>query len=344
MKPALTMTLTALLACSVAHAADPKSPVPTGIPNAAFSGKVVETMVSGGYTYALLDTGKEKKWVATFEFEVHTSDVANVESAYEMTGFSSPTLNRTFDHIFFASALTVGTNSANVVHGIPQGHHGTEGTEAKESANEAPAELIPGTVIETMNAGGYTYVRVKSTNETIWAATTRMEIKNGDRVSVPRGQVMKNFNSPTLKRTFDSIYFVGYIDKEGEKPHAAASASGNPHAGSAAAPVVQLASPIAPPAGGTSIADLFANRKKLAGKDVVLRGQVTKVTLEVLDRNWLHLVDGSGKPGETEITITTSQKADLGDIVTVKGRVALDQDFGYGYSYPVLVEKASVSK
>jgi len=33
----------------------------------------------------------------------------------------------------------------------------------------------------------------------------------------------------------------------------------------------------------------------------------------------------------------------VGDTVLVKGKVLLDQDFGYGYKYDVLVENAEVT-
>lgn len=337
MKKLMFAAVLCLAAVRASTAAQPETPAPGGLFNASFSGKVIESMKSGGYTYVLVDTGKEKKWTATFEFEVRTGDVVHVQNAYEMTGFSSPTLNRTFDHIFFASGMTLGTGSVNVVHGIPPGHHGTE----SEEPPAAPVAGISGKVIETMNAGGYTYVRVKSSNETIWAATTRFEVKNGDRVTVPRGEIMKNFSSPSLHRTFDSIYFVGFITPEGGKT---AGPAANPHGAAAGAAPAALKAPIAQPRGGTSIADLHAKRKQLAGKEVLVKGQVTKVTLEIMDRNWVHIADGTGKPGENDLTITTADTAAVGELITVRGRVALDQDFGYGYAYPLLIEKASLTK
>jgi len=60
----------------------------------------------------------------------------------------------------------------------------------------------------------------------------------------------------------------------------------------------------------------------------------------VLGKNWLHLKDGSGKPGSDDLTVTTTQHAAVGDVVTIKGVVHLDRDFGSGYSYAVLIEEA----
>lgn len=40
--------------------------------------------------------------------------------------------------------------------------------------------------------------------------------------------------------------------------------------------------------------------------------------------------------------MTTSQMAKVSDLVTVAGVVRLNQDFGAGYVYPVLIENAKL--
>jgi hypothetical protein len=76
----------------------------------ALSGTVVETMRSGGYTYARLDTGA---WIAGPETAVAVGAAISATGATKMTGFHSDTLNRTFDAIFFVSAITAGAGPAN---------------------------------------------------------------------------------------------------------------------------------------------------------------------------------------------------------------------------------------
>ena len=104
--------------------------------------------------------------------------------------------------------------------------------------------------------------------------------------------------------------------------------------------------PVAPPAGGSSIADVWANRAKLAGKTVTVRGTVVKFNGGILDRNWLHLQDGSGKAadGTNDLTVTTDAVAKVGDVVTVTGTVVVDKDFGSGYAYALMLEKAKIGK
>jgi hypothetical protein len=69
------------------------------------SGTAIETLHSGGYTYVLLDTGKEKVWVAGPQTSVRPGDRIRVQNAMPMRDFVSKSLNRTFETIYFASAL-----------------------------------------------------------------------------------------------------------------------------------------------------------------------------------------------------------------------------------------------
>ena len=102
------------------------------------------------------------------------------------------------------------------------------------------------------------------------------------------------------------------------------------------------AEPIPQPAGGTSIAEVWANRVSLAGKTVTVRGKVVKFHAAIMNRNWLHLHDGTGKAadGTHDLTFTTDDVTKVGDTVTATGTVAVDKDFTAGYKYGVIVEGA----
>ncbi len=72
------------------------------------AGKVLETMNSGGYTYVQIDTGSEKIWAATPEFSVQVGDAVVIPEGMPMADFHSPTLNRTFDVVYFVPSISVG--------------------------------------------------------------------------------------------------------------------------------------------------------------------------------------------------------------------------------------------
>ena len=94
-----------------------------------------------------------------------------------------------------------------------------------------------------------------------------------------------------------------------------------------------------------SIGDLYKQRTELKGKLVKLQGKVVKVNNQIMQRNFIHLQDGTGSPddGSNDITITSQDTAQIGDQVTVTGTLVLDHDFGAGYKYPMLVEKATIT-
>ncbi len=210
--------------------------------------------------------------------------------------------------------------------------------------NQATAE---GTVAETMDAANYTYVRVKTASGELWAATSTFKVAVGDKVVVPLDNPMANFHSQSLKRDFPLIYFVPQVARDGQPlPVSAPDQSTAPpmtRTGQAP-PAPAKVEPIAPPPGGMSIADVWAKSASLGGKTVAVRGKVVKYNGAILGFNWIHIQDGSGtaKDGTNDITVTSTDTAALGDIVTITGTVVLDKDFGSGYSYAVLLQNARV--
>ena len=99
-------------------------------------------------------------------------------------------------------------------------------------------------------------------------------------------------------------------------------------------------------ADGRTVAEVWAQKAQLKDKSVAIRGQVVKYSANIMGKNWLHVRDGSGKAekNDHDITITTTDETKVGDVVTVKGLVRVDKDFGAGYAYPVIVEDAKIAK
>jgi hypothetical protein len=226
-------------------------------------------------------------------------------------------------------------------------------TAAPAAAGEAAAtRTVTGTVVETMDAANYTYVLLDTGTEKIWAASSTFTVAVGDRLVVPLETPMANFHSQTLNRDFPLIYFASSVSRDGQpvpaaSPHGGGSgqpamtrSSGHPPMGQAAT----VTEKIAPAPGGTTIADIWANRKALAGKPVTVRGKVVRFNGAILDRNWIHLQDGSGKAdeGTNDLLVTTSATAKVGDVITATGTVLVDKDFGAGYAYAVLIDNATI--
>lgn len=227
---------------------------------------------------------------------------------------------------------------------------------------------VSGTVLETMDASDYTYMRLKTTSGEMWAAVNKTKIARGDAVTVTNAMAMDGFQSKTLNRTFDKIVF-GTLAGPGDAAPSGASvapapmASGHQSAAGADSPPgpEQMAAQHGQAAGGPpdapdvkvpkaeganakTVAELFAERAALKGKDVAVRAKVVKVTAGVMGRNWLHVRDGSGSKvtKDNDLTVTTEAVAKVGDTVIVRGTVSVDKDFGAGYAYPVIVENAKL--
>jgi membrane protein implicated in regulation of membrane protease activity len=205
-------------------------------------------------------------------------------------------------------------------------------------------ETVTGEVVETMDALTYTYVRVKTAKGDVWAATGKTKVAVGDKVVVPLESEMRNFHSPSLNRDFPVIYFVSQITREGEPTPPPMALGHGMGSGSASPQAPVKVDPIAPPAGGSSIADVWANRASLAGKSVTVSGKVVKFNGGILGRNWLHVQDGSGKAadGTNELTVTTDAMTKVGDVITATGTVVVNKDFGAGYAYKVMLEGAKI--
>ena len=59
-----------------------------------------------------------------------------------------------------------------------------------------------------------------------------------------------------------------------------------------------------------------------------------------MNRNWVHLQDGTGGEATFDLTITTMDQIEVGSLATFEGIVAVDKDFGHGYKYDLLLENA----
>jgi hypothetical protein len=106
---------------------------------------------------------------------------------------------------------------------------------ASPDAPVAAADALTGPVLEQLPASPYVYLRIKTARGDVWAAVPETKVENGAVVTIASPMLMTNFESASLKRTFDQVYF-GELAAEGATMSAAGA---NPHAGvpAVAAPV-----------------------------------------------------------------------------------------------------------
>jgi hypothetical protein len=242
------------------------------------------------------------------------------------------------DLIFIALVITFTEGGAQATAASPDS---VPATATHAGADTLPANpgTLNGEIVETMNAAGYTYVLLNTGSGKIWAAATETSVKVGQRVSVPAGELMTDFSSKALNRTFDKIYFVNGIYPEGSLEKAADQGHGM--AGSSRTIVTDAhVEGVAKAEGGYTVEEILTRSSELNGQKVKVSGRVVKFTADIMGTNWMHIQDGT--PGD--LTITTDTLVAKGDLVMVEGILSVNKDFGAGYVYPAIIEKAMVTK
>ncbi len=216
-----------------------------------------------------------------------------------------------------------------------------------------------GTILETMDSGGYSYVHLDMGVEKVWiAGPATAGLAVGDKVTFDGAMEMRNFNAKSLDRTFETILFVGNIYKDGEAPagdgggipsgmdSGMGEMGGSDHPVSGTKTVLENAKVegVTKASGGYTVAEIYSQAADLAGKEVTLRCRVVKFSPNIMGTNWLHVQDGTGDDATSDLTVTSDGHAKIGDLVLITGKLAVDKDFGAGYKYKVIIEGASVVK
>lgn len=209
-----------------------------------------------------------------------------------------------------------------------------------ETKAQEDASSLSGKVVETMDSGGYTYVNLQKNGKSTWVAVPQMKVTVGQQMSFAPGMVMNDFKSTSLNRTFDAIVFS--TGAAGQDSHMAVQ---KPSESKQAEPKKVKVEKASGPNAYT-VAELHQKVASLDKKKVVVKGQVVKVSQGIMGKNWIHLQDGSGDStkGTNDIIATTQDAPSVGDVVTAKGTLYKDKDFGSGYKYAVIIEEASVKK
>ncbi len=191
-----------------------------------------------------------------------------------------------------------------------------------------------------MKAAGYTYILANDNGKEQWLAILEMPIEDGDTFYYSDAMEMKNFKSKTLNKTFESIMFVNNISK---KLRTATSKQPDEEIIHEKPKVEKVNNvKVKPLRDGETISSLYKNKAKLKGKTVKLRGIVVKYNPDILNKNWIHIQDGTSYNDNNDILITTKDQVKVGDTIIVEGVLELDKDFGAGYFYDVLIEKAKI--
>jgi ribosomal protein S17 len=214
-----------------------------------------------------------------------------------------------------------------------------------EQKNETDQQLMnsgmhEGVLQEAIQTNSYTYLRLRENNNDVWLAVPKMQAELGKTYYYEGGMKMENFHSKELGRDFDKVFF---LEKVAQNPDdLKKSESTTDYTSNVKSTIVKTEAKIEPVQDGITVAELFANKEKYAGKLIKIRGKITKYNKAIMKKNWIHIQDGTEYNGKFDVVATSNQEFKVGDVVSIEGTVSLNKDFGYGYSYEILIENAVI--
>jgi len=200
-------------------------------------------------------------------------------------------------------------------------------------------------VNEVLPAAKYVYLNVNEGDKQFWLATGKKEIKVGETYYYKRGLLKTNFESKEHNRIFETVYLVtnlvaerhgnngGNLNTSGS--NATQTKSANINSPLNTDKIVQQI-------GSIKIAELLKDPKKYEGKTIQLTGVCAKVNAGIMDRNWIHIKDGS--QDDYDLVITSDTFVPEGKTFTMKAVVTLNKDFGAGYVYDLILENGVLVK
>lgn len=209
----------------------------------------------------------------------------------------------------------------------------------------AENSLETDTVAEVIEAGGYVYLKLEDRDA--WIATSPFAVSVGDQIEYVPGMEMTNFESKSLGRTFESIFFVQGARLAGQGTEQATTKQGQGYVAvqPQKTPAAQApsAGEITPLEAGKTIVQVYAESAQLKEQKISLNARVIKISKNIMGKHWVTLQDGTGTEPDNKLLATTQELVSPGDLVTATGIVRTDIDLGYGYHYKVLLEEATFS-
>ena len=237
---------------------------------------------------------------------------------------------RSITYLVIVLAFLAGCNNAKV-----------KKTENKPAAGSTATPDMHAVVAkDVVQTSGYTYLQVKEGDKEYWVAVSRFEAEKGKTYYYNQSMEMSNFKSKELNRTFENILFIQDFSDQPIKPKPlpALTTKGRQNMEQVGGIKVE------PISGGIKLSEIFANPSSFNGKKVKVSGQVIKFSPEIMQKNWVHIQDGSEANGSFDLTVTTLDAVEVGKVVSFEGVIAVNKDFGYGYKYDVILEESKVIK
>jgi hypothetical protein len=197
-------------------------------------------------------------------------------------------------------------------------------------------------VNEVLQATRYVYLNVSENNSKFWIATRKQDIKKGEHYFYRGGLLKTNFESKEYNKVFDTIYLISNLVSQDHSKHADAFPGNTKKSESVTLKedIPTHTDNIVEHKGSLKISELIKDPKKYEGHTIQLSGTCVKVNPNIMERNWIHLQDGS--QNDYDLIITSATFVPEGSSITIRGTVVLNKDFGAGYKYDLILEEGTL--
>lgn len=211
--------------------------------------------------------------------------------------------------------------------------------------NPMPNDIHKVTVSEILPTQKYDYLNVKEGDEQYWIATGKNDFKVGSTYYFKGGLLKTNFESKEYNRIFEKVYLVTSLVSANHGSNMGMDEHDNSEASQPNSKKVDIPThteKFVPHKGSIKIAELVKDPKKYEGSTVQMSGICTKINAQIMDRNWIHLKDGSAD--DFDMVVTSGTFVPEGASATFKATVTLNKDFGAGYRYDIILENGVLIK
>ncbi len=247
-----------------------------------------------------------------------------------------------FLHFLFLTTLMI-TSACKSKPIVLEEDTSTNATETKPIESATPTlNMHKIKVVDFQHTTKYTYVHVMEDAKSFCVAIPKTtDIKKGNEYFFKAGIVMANPEKLNFKEIFESVMIAPGFSESGLDENNAASPDLNTTAGQMST-IKEIKITTAP--GVIKLEELITNAAKYNGKQIKVQGQCVKVNQMILNKNWIHIQDHTkNKSGDPyDLTITTQDQVNIGDIVVFEGILAINKDFGSGYKYDLILEEAKL--
>ncbi|MEL0455890.1 hypothetical protein WJN01_06600 [Flavobacteriaceae bacterium SZ-1-7] len=215
------------------------------------------------------------------------------------------------------------------------------------NVSSASNEFHSVVVKEVLPTSKYVYLNVtENGGEPYWIASRSMKVNVGETYYYKGGLLKTNFESKEYDRVFDRVYLISSLISASEHGKEGASPSDESYTPVPSnMPKVDIemhTEKVVHHQGSMKISELVNNPKKFEGQTVQLDGVCTKINAGIMNRNWIHIKDGT--MDDYDLVVTSDAYVPEGALFTIKAQVVLNKDFGAGYKYDLILENGTLIK